>query len=201
MKKNKKLLALVCCMALLVGTVGATLAWLVDQSGPITNTFTTSDINIELTETPNQDYTMVPGSKIAKDPKITVKAGSEACYLFVKVKKENGFDNYLTYAPRDGWTKLEEGVYYWTAGVESETTDQEFYFLNTETGYENGYVTVREGVTKPMMEAIDGFDANGSQDANEKQPQLIFKAFAVQKANIDSVEDAWKAIDATEKNF
>ena len=102
-------LALVACMA-----AGATLAWLTATTSSVTNTFTYGDINIELKETTGESYKMVPGNKITKDPKVTVKANSEACWLFVKVEKSTNFDEFMTYGIADGWTKLDgvDGVYY-----------------------------------------------------------------------------------------
>ena len=77
----------------------------------VKNTFTVGDINIGLTET-TTDYKMVPGNTIAKDPTVTVKAESEACWLFVKVTESENLDTFITYAIAEGWTKLQDGVYY-----------------------------------------------------------------------------------------
>ena len=85
---KKKSLALLLAIALVVvGAVAGTVAWLTDRTEAVKNTFTTSDITIELTETPVETYKMIPGCTIAKDPKVTVKTGSEACYLFVKLEE------------------------------------------------------------------------------------------------------------------
>ena len=109
---KKKTLALVLALTLLVaGVVGGTLAWLTDQTAEVKNTFTVGDINIGLTET-TTDYKMVPGNTIAKDPTVTVKANSEACWLFVKVTESANLDDFITYAIATGWTELEAGVYY-----------------------------------------------------------------------------------------
>ena len=71
-------------VVLLLGCVtGGTLACLTSTTGAVTNTFTVGDINITLDET-TSDYKMIPGYTIAKDPKVTVAANSEKCYLFVK---------------------------------------------------------------------------------------------------------------------
>ena len=94
-------LALVACMA-----AGATLAWLTAKTSSVTNTFTYGDINIELKETTGESYKMVPGNTIDKDPKVTVKANSEECWLFVKVEKSDNFDKFMTYGIADGWTAL-----------------------------------------------------------------------------------------------
>ena len=111
---KKKTLALVLALTLLVaGVVGGTLAWLTDRTAEVKNTFTVGDINIGLTET-TTDYKMVPGNTIAKDPTVTVKANSEACWLFVKVTKSENLDTFITYAIAEGWTALPgvDGVYY-----------------------------------------------------------------------------------------
>ena len=102
-------IALVLCCA-----IGGTLAWLSAKTDPVKNTFTVGDINIDLTETTGETYKMVPGNTLGKDPKVTVKAGSEACWLFVKVDKSANFDTFMTYAIADGWTALSgvDGVYY-----------------------------------------------------------------------------------------
>ncbi|MGN1231703.1 MAG: hypothetical protein ACI4TP_07365, partial [Anaerotignum sp.] len=43
--------------------------------------YTYGDINIELEETTGTTYEIVPGNDLTKDPKVTVKAGSEDCWL------------------------------------------------------------------------------------------------------------------------
>lgn len=124
---NYKPLALLLAMSLLVGcAIGGTVAWLADKTEPVKNTFTTSNVDIELAETKNA-FKMIPGWTIEKDPVVTVKKGSEDCYLFVKVEKSCGvtgktFDDYIacnleTDREDDGkkvWTKLEgvDNVYY-----------------------------------------------------------------------------------------
>ena len=93
---KKKGLAMVLALVLLaVCAVSGTLAWLTAKSEVVTNTFTTSDIKVELKETTGQKYKMIPGYTISKDPKATVLAGSEECYLFVKLDKSTNFDTYL----------------------------------------------------------------------------------------------------------
>ena len=87
---SNKTVAILLALVLAIGcAVGGTLAWLISETGPVVNTFTYGDINIGLTETTGRDYTITPGVDIKKDPKVTVEANSEACWLFVKVEKEN----------------------------------------------------------------------------------------------------------------
>ena len=54
---KKKGLALILALTLLVvGVVAGTLAWLTAKSDVVTNTFTTSDIKVELKETTGTEY-------------------------------------------------------------------------------------------------------------------------------------------------
>lgn len=175
---KKKALALVLALTLLVaGIVGGTLAWLTDQTAEVKNTFTVGDINIGLTET-TADYKMVPGNTIAKDPTVTVKANSEACWLFVKVTESTDLKDFITYAIAEGWTALPgvDGVYY--REVPASAADQTFSVLADNA------VTVNSDVTKEMLTAKDF--------AN---PTLTFKAYAVQKDNVASASDAWAKVN------
>ena len=172
---KKKTLALVLALTLLVaGVVGGTLAWLTDRTAEVKNTFTVGDINIGLTET-TTDYKMVPGNTIAKDPTVTVKANSEACWLFVQVTESENLKNFITYAIAEGWTELQDGVYY--REVPASAADQPFSVLKGDA------VTVNNDVTKEMLTAKDF--------AN---PTLTFKAYAVQKDNVASASDAWAEV-------
>ena len=173
---KKKTLALVLALTLLVaGVVGGTLAWLTYRTAEVKNTFTVGDINIGLTET-TTDYKMVPGNTIAKDPTVTVKAESEACWLFVQVTESTNLKDFITYAIAEGWTKLQDGVYY--REVPASAADQTFSVLKGDA------VTVKDTVTKAMLTAKDF--------AN---PTLTFKAYAVQKDNVASASDAWAKVN------
>ena len=173
---KKKTLALVLALTLLVaGVVGGTLAWLTDRTAEVKNTFTVGDINIALTET-TRDYKMVPGNKLDKNPTVTVKANSEACWLFVKVTESENLQDFITYAIAEGWTELQDGVYY--REVPASNADQTFPVLAGNA------VTVKDTVTKEMLTAKDF--------AN---PTLTFKAYAVQKDNVASASDAWAKVN------
>lgn len=160
-------------------TVAGTLAWLTDTTDPVVNTFTVGDINITLTESKNLDLKMVPGRTITKDPKVTVKAGSEACWLFVKVVKSGNFDSFMTFEIANGWTELTEGsgVYYRIVGDKSAdgATDEPFPVIS------GNKVTVKNTVTKA--------DLNGLTEAT--YPTLTFTAYAVQKDGINDATTAW----------
>lgn len=175
-------------LVLVVGcAVGGTIAWLTATTEPVVNTFTYGKININLGESTGNAYTIIPGVNISKDPKVTVKADSEACWLFVKVAEKGTFvANKVTYSIADGWTALDAtnhpGVYY--REVEAVTADTGFYVLAGDTTYPNGVVTVSENLTKVDI-----------KDLTENHPQLIFTAYAVQKDGIDTAADAWAKVD------
>ena len=180
---KKKSLALLLAIAIVVvGVVAGTVAWLTDQTPSVTNTFTTSDINIELKETKN-NFQMIPGCTIGKDPKVTVKTGSEACYLFVKLEKSENFNQYMTYDMAKGWTELQgnAGVYY--RKVAAATADTTFEVLK------DNQVTVRDDVTKEQMNALTAADT---------YPTLTVTAYASQQFKNNTQEftaaEAWTNI-------
>ena len=182
---KKKGLALVLALTLLVvGVVAGTLAWLTAKSDVVTNTFTTSDIKVELKETTGTEYKMIPGYTISKNPKATVLSGSEEGSLFVKLDKSANFDTYLEYVIADGWTKLDgvDTVYY---RVVDGTTNQ------IGTAYsvlKDDQVSVKGSVTKEQMNAF----------TNETLPKLTITAYASQlhknATETFSASEAWNNI-------
>lgn len=169
-------------LVLVIGCVaGGTVAWLVATSDTVTNTFTYGDINITLAETTGEDYKIIPGKDIPKDPKVTVTAGSEACWLFVKVEETGTFvADKVTYAIDNGWKALEgeNGVYYRQVGSVTENTA--FSVL------EGDKITVLDTLTKDDI-----------KDIAASHPTLKITAYAVQKENIPDAATAWKAANPT----
>ncbi len=88
MKKKTILVAAIAVMLVAALVVGGTLAYFTDKSGPKENTFTVGKVGITLTEdkwNAEADHTLVPGKFYAKDPTITVNAGSQNAYVFLKL--------------------------------------------------------------------------------------------------------------------
>lgn len=180
MKTFVAMLALV----LVIGcAVGGTVAWLTAQTGPVVNTFTYGDINIDLKETTGNDYKIIPGVDIEKDPTVTVKKDSEACWLFVKVEEKGTFvTDKVTYSIADDWTqgdgvKIPKNVYY--RKVNAVTSDTDFAVLK------DNKICVSENLTKEEI-----------KDIND-HPTLTFTAYAVQKDGIDSAATAWAKANPT----
>lgn len=182
MSKTMKTVALVLAIVALLGcTVGGTLAWLGMKTDVVVNTFVAGDISITLTESDADldgnananTYKIIPGTTISKDPLVTVEAGSEACWLFVKIDRE-GHD-ILTYAVDSDWTELETGVYYIDqAAIATGDEDAEYPVL------EGNVVSVADTVTKADMTA-----------AKTSIPKLTFTAYAIQKEGFSNVAAAW----------
>ncbi len=177
---SSKAFAAVLALVLVLGcALGGTVAWLVAKSDPVVNTFTYGDINIALTETKpvNREAKIIPGMNIEKDPKVTVKADSEACWLFVKVDEVGTFvADKVTYSVADGWTALtgQPGVYYREVGA--VTADTDFYVLK------DNVVKVSDTLTKEDIKDIP------------TGPTLTFTAYAVQKDGIADAATAWSKI-------
>lgn len=179
-------LMLVLALALIVGVAGgATFAWLTAKTDPVVNTFTYGDINITLAESTGSDYKIIPGVNIGKDPKVTVKAGSEACWLFVKVEEEGTFvANKVTYSIADGWTKgdgtkIPANVYY--RAVDAVKNDTDFAVLKDNKIY------VSDTLTKKDIKDIP----------TTTPPKLSITAYAIQKDGMGTAAKAWAAIPDT----
>lgn len=187
---SKRTVAILLALVLVIGcAVGGTLAWLTAKTSEVTNTFTYGDINIDLKEHPYDadnftlktndtpvasvdNYKIIPGVDLPKDPKVTVSANSEHCWLFVKVVESGTFvSDKVTYSVDTGWTagtKTEKsdgngvptGVYY--REVNASNVDQSFNVLT------DNKITVSSELTKDDIKSITG------------QPTLTFTAYAVQ---------------------
>lgn len=176
MKKGLKfLLTGLSILIIIVASVGTTIAYLTSKSESVTNSFTVGKIEISLTET-TSNYKLVPGLDVAKDPKITVKAGSEACYLFVELDIDADLDNVISYELANGWTALSTytNVYYRT--VEQVDIDTEFYVLK------DNKVTVN-------------FDATVADINKASNQTLTFTAYACQSLAVATVDEAWSILN------
>lgn len=174
-------------LVLVIGCVaGGTVAWLVTKTEPVVNTFTYGNIDITLTETTGTSYKIIPGTDITKNPKVTVKGGSEACWLFVKVEEVGAISTITTdpvhYAIDTGWAQLKDkdgkdvsGVYYRL--VDAVDNDTAFNVLKDNKIIVSGELT---------KETINGYAV--------QQPTLTFTAYAVQQENIADAATAWSKI-------
>lgn len=191
MKKKSFVMALALVLVFAVA-VGGVVAWLTAKTDSVVNTFTVGDINIKLDETTGNTYNVIPGDTQAKDPKVTVEAGSEACWLFVKIDETN---NTMTVGQETqkivnynvtGWiqgdgTNIPSNVYYRSVNANDAEAGVSYYVLDGNAANSNGIVTINDNVVKGQITAAN-------------QPTLTFTAYAVQQDNIASAAAAWAAI-------
>ena len=188
-KKLTTVLAIVLVVAL---SVAGTYAYLTSKTATIKNTFTVGKVNITLAETFNTDTNndnepdawqaqLIPGKEYTKDPVVTVKGGSEKCYLFVKFDENGSPADYLTYTSTlteaNGWTKgdgadIPENV--WYRVVDKSTTDTTFNLLAGDK------VTIKNTVTNDNM-------------AEAAKAELVYTAYACQYEGMTAAE-AWTAV-------
>ena len=199
-----KLVVAMLAVTLLIGcAIGGTVAWLTAKTEAVVNTFTYGDINIDLWETKDgmhtesrlnengyvvnarSDLKIIPGVDLPKDPTVTVKAGSEACWLFVKVEKSGTFvTDKVTYAiDNTVWTQLDNvaGVYY--KKIDTLTASDTNYNI-----LQDKKVTVSQELTKGEINSIE---------EGQKNPTLTFKAYAVQLDAAQTAAKAWEIANPT----
>lgn len=184
---KKTLIAVVSTVLVCCCVFGGTLAWLMDSTQTVTNTFTVGDVNIKLTETIDgtltdvsdtaaaANFKMIPGNDISKDPKISVTAESEACWLFVKVVETNNPTAYLDYSINSDWKIVpgQTNVYYIQVSAEDAKAGVTHSVLTGDK------VTVKSTLTKDDLAT-----------AKSAVPAIAFTAYAVQQDNL-TVAEAW----------
>ena len=177
-RMSKGMVLFLALMMLVAVAVGATVAYLLDKSTTITNTFTPTNVGVTLAETTGTSYGMIPGTTIAKDPQVTVTNDVD-CYVFVKAEKSANFDTFMTYEMATGWTPLSgvTGVYYREVAANAGT--KTFPVIKDNT------VTVPATVKQSDMNTLKGENAAAN-------PTLTFTAYVVQKS-IGSAAEAWDA--------
>ena len=187
LNKTKSIILTAIVVLVLFGIVGQTIAWLTSRSSLLNNTFTYGDIQISIIESSTDDededvntnsYVMMPGVEIPKDTKVLVAPNSEDCWLFIKIIKENSFDEYMTYSLEDNWTELEgyEGIYY--TKVDKKDSEQSFNIMKANV------ISVKPELTYADIKHM----------TENSYPTLEIKAYAVQRnEKMDAINDPVKA--------
>lgn len=176
-KKLTTVLAIVLVVAL---SVAGTYAYLTSKTATIKNTFTVGKVNIDLTETTGTEYQLIPGKVHEKNPIVTVKGGSEKCYLFVKFDEIGSPATYLDYTSllaAPAWTqgdgnKIPSNV--WYRVVDKSADNTAFHLLDNDT------VTIKNNVTNTNM-------------ADAAKAELVYTAYACQFEGMN-VDQAWAEV-------
>lgn len=173
---SKKTLVIILALTVtMVTAAGGTLAFLYGTQN-VKNTFTYGDIQIDLEETdtgldPDQNpdtnqYPMLPGQPIHKDPKVTVYAGSLDSWLFVELTESWNFADYLSYTVADGWEPLEGVPGVFCRAVDAMGESQTFPMIKDDLIY------MKESVTLGQLATLTDAD----------YPTLTIKAYAIQRS-------------------
>lgn len=197
--KRKALLLSVCAMLLVAASVMGTMAYLTAKTSAVQNTFTVGSVNITLDEADVDNstsgasrdqanaYNLLPGSTYEKDPTIHVAAGSEDCWVFVKVKNdlaafEADTGTIAAQIAANGWTQLSDasgnaitGVYYRQhRKVDSVNSDKDYVVFSTLTIADNA-------------NTLEGW-------SNISGEMITVTGYAVQDANVETALDAWNLV-------
>ena len=179
--KKKKLLTtgLAVALAALLLIGGGTFAYLQSTSDDVANNFKTNQVQVDLKETGDGQYNIIPGTSETKDPKVTVENTVDA-YVFVEVTDTT--EGLVTYDIAEGWTKLDgyDDVYY--RAVAKDATDKDFSVLKDDK------VTYSAALENSDMLDKDGNLKNGIS--------LTFKAIAIQKEGFNDAVAAYQMKDA-----
>lgn len=195
--KRKALLLSVCAMLLVAASVMGTMAYLTAKTSEVQNTFTVGSVNITLDEKDVDNstsgasrdqanaYNLLPGNTYTKDPTIHVAAGSEDCWVFVKVEnglaafEAEGTGTIAAQIAANGWTQLSDASGNPVAGV--------YYRQHNKADTVRDYV-----VFSTLTIADDANTVTGWSDISSKS--ITVTGYAVQDANVETVQDAWNLV-------
>lgn len=183
MTTTKKLAIAVFALSLaLVCAIGGTLAFLVADTEPVTNTFTYGEISISLWEnvldengdvTGTKDYDgieygkIVPGDVVNKNPTVTVTERSEACYVYVLI--DNQLGEAASYNIADKWTEVgtrDTKILYRYSDVVDATASAKDLAVFTTLTFENTLTKDEVAALKDMNVVISAY-AHQSKHVNE----------------------------------
>lgn len=195
--KRKALLLSVCAMLLVAASVMGTMAYLTAKTSAVQNTFTVGSVNITLDEADVDNstsgasrdqanaYNLLPGSTYEKDPTIHVAAGSEDCWVFVKV--ENGLADFEAEGTRtiaaqiaaNGWTQLSDASGNAITGV--------YYRQHTKADSVTDYVVFSTLTIADNANTLEGWSSISGE-------MITVTGYAVQDANVETALDAWNLV-------
>ena len=211
--KAKVLIAALCAVLLVVGSVMGTLAYLTDRQA-VVNTFTVGNVDITVDEAPvtpdgevipgedrveGNDYHLIPGQTYTKDPTMTIKKGSEESYVRMMVTINciselraifgNGF------LPHDFIEGKDSNIWVYEDTVENgdNTVTYEFRYYKPVDAFE----ATEDIVLEPLFTSftIPG-SMTGEQLATIADLEIRVEGHAIQTATFDSAAAAWVAFDA-----
>ena len=208
MKLKKAMLALVCALALVVGSVMGTMAYLTSEDS-VKNTFTVGDVQIKLDEAPVDEngkettgdrvkankYKLMPGHEYDKDPTVTVLEGSDDAYVrmlvsvsdMAKLKEAFPVTKYPTFYNGDVFL-LQMLVKGW------DNNTWEFKKVNTDGSYEfwyNGIAVAEQELPALFTQVVIPGTVNNTELAKLQNIEINVVAHAIQEAGFADAAEAW----------
>lgn len=111
-------------------SVGGTLAFLIDDTAPVTNIFTPGEIKTDITENFNEQVkeNVCIKNTAESDVAVYIRAAIVANWVdvsgnIIAPAEEN--EDYTPFESEDGWVKHSDGYYYWTEPVAPGTSTGE----------------------------------------------------------------------------
>lgn len=211
--KAKVLIAVLCALVLVVGSVVGTLAYLTDRQ-EVVNTFTVGDVDIKVDEAPvtpdgkpeegkdrveGNEYHLIPGQTYTKDPTMTVLKGSEESYVRMMVTincisqlREIFGADFLPHEYIDG---KDSNIWVYESTVDNgdNTVTYEFRYYKTVDAFE----ATEDIVLEPLFTSftIPG-EMTGEQLATIADLEIRVEGHAIQIVGFDNADAAWTAFDA-----
>ena len=192
-KMYKAMLLVLCAMLLVAGSVMGTLAYLQDKTDTVTNTMSVGKVEISLSESKvneygevvvgadpviENSYKLIPGLEYTKDPTVTVKANSEACYVFVKVV--NGIED----IEADTTIADQISANHWTA-LDGVTN---VYYIGVSAA------DAKAGKTLPVFGSFKIAPTAEYDDLDDfDKAKITVNAYAIQSEGFGSAKAAWVA--------
>lgn len=228
---KKKTLTIAIALVLVVAlAVGATYAYLTASSGPVKNTFVVGgavangDLKLfehvanknadgsytldPAKETTGNEYTVMPGVNLPKDPTVTVEKASGEYYLFVEVTKGSGFasvtvgegdnaktDTPLSYAVDNAnWQRL--------ALTGKDATREVYVYCVADASAIQSAPVSNVAVLKTIGDTQNTITVNADNDivatlTSESASALTFNAYACQAAGFTDAAAAFTACFGT----
>lgn len=209
--RNRILLTAVAALLLVAVTVGGTMAYLQATSGPVVNTFTPSDISVELTEEGavdgEQSFQFIPSQHLDKEPVVSAESNVDY-YVFVEVTVENWpvfkDDQGKEIVDKAGKKLIEYTINTTDWSVLEGYTDPS----NTGSGTVVLYKQLKAGALADtaVLSAVygNGDEIYVSSELTKEQmatikanPTMTFNSYAAQQINGDttfSAKEAWTTI-------
>ena len=217
---NKKKLVTTLGSLALVGAigVGSTLAFLSDKTNTLKNTFVVGngiDIILDETDITNPDGPRIqtggnnyvdlqPGKVQVKDPMTTVKIGSNACYVFMKLEGADEFEgtdvdgdhlgDFEIIGMSSDWSKVRDleattntqnkknGYYVYKSTVNTVDADEDMKLTKLFT-----HIKMSEDVKTIVDKKVDG-------EGNSTMPEIKITSYAIQAETFDSASAALDAL-------